>query len=117
MGFTAMTEVQEKAIPVMMSGREIIAKAPIVQHHGGDLVHPDGAVLHVVQQPPGGGHHDLRVPLEGGIPVMVATDVAARGIDVTDIDAVINYDFPALFSGWPPGPRTACGRWCSSNTG
>ena len=31
---------------------------------------------------------------EGGIPVMVATDVAARGIDVTDIDAVINYDFP-----------------------
>ena len=27
MGFTAMTEVQEKAIPVMMSGREIIAKA------------------------------------------------------------------------------------------
>ena len=28
MGFTAMTEVQEKAIPVMMSGREIIAKAP-----------------------------------------------------------------------------------------
>ena len=31
---------------------------------------------------------------EGGIPVMVATDVAARGIDVTDIDAVVNYDFP-----------------------
>jgi ATP-dependent RNA helicase DeaD len=31
---------------------------------------------------------------EGEIPVMVATDVAARGIDVTDIDAVINYDFP-----------------------
>ncbi len=31
---------------------------------------------------------------EGEIPVMVATDVAARGIDVTDIDAVVNYDFP-----------------------
>ena len=31
---------------------------------------------------------------EGEIPVMVATDVAARGIDVTDIDAVINYEFP-----------------------
>ena len=28
MGFSQMTEVQEKAIPVMMSGREIIAKAP-----------------------------------------------------------------------------------------
>ena len=28
MGFSQMTEVQEKAIPVMLSGREIIAKAP-----------------------------------------------------------------------------------------
>ena len=28
MGFTYMTEIQEKAIPVMMAGREIIAKAP-----------------------------------------------------------------------------------------
>ena len=28
MGFSQMTEIQEKAIPVMMSGREIIAKAP-----------------------------------------------------------------------------------------
>ena len=36
----------------------------LVQHHGGDLVHPDGAVLHVVHQPPGGGHHDLRVPFQ-----------------------------------------------------
>ena len=28
MGFTQMTEVQEKAIPVMMAGRDVIAKAP-----------------------------------------------------------------------------------------
>ena len=28
MGFTEMTEVQEKAIPPMMEGRDIIAKAP-----------------------------------------------------------------------------------------
>ncbi len=28
MGFTYMTEIQEKAIPVMLAGREIIAKAP-----------------------------------------------------------------------------------------
>lgn len=28
MGFTQMTEIQEKAIPVMLEGREIIAKAP-----------------------------------------------------------------------------------------
>ena len=31
---------------------------------------------------------------EGKISVLVATDVAARGIDVEDVDAVINYDVP-----------------------
>ncbi|UCF66219.1 MAG: DEAD/DEAH box helicase [Acidobacteriota bacterium] len=30
----------------------------------------------------------------GEFPVMVATDVAARGLDVTDIDIVVNYDLP-----------------------
>jgi len=31
---------------------------------------------------------------EGKSPILVATDVAARGIDVKDIKYVINYDFP-----------------------
>lgn len=30
----------------------------------------------------------------GKLPVLVATDVAARGIDVDDVDCVINYDVP-----------------------
>ena len=30
----------------------------------------------------------------GGIEILVATDVAARGIDVDDVEAVINYDIP-----------------------
>ena len=30
----------------------------------------------------------------GRLDVLVATDVAARGIDVLDIDIVINYDIP-----------------------
>ena len=30
----------------------------------------------------------------GELAVLVATDVAARGIDVTDVDAVFNYDVP-----------------------
>ena len=31
---------------------------------------------------------------EGKLAVLVATDIAARGIDVDDVDAVINYDVP-----------------------
>jgi ATP-dependent RNA helicase DeaD len=31
---------------------------------------------------------------DGGLRVLVSTDVAARGIDVDDVDAVINYDVP-----------------------
>jgi ATP-dependent RNA helicase DeaD len=31
---------------------------------------------------------------QGKFPILVSTDVAARGIDVYDVDAVINYDIP-----------------------
>lgn len=30
----------------------------------------------------------------GQVPVMIATDVAARGLDVKLIKVVVNYDFP-----------------------
>ena len=31
---------------------------------------------------------------EGKLPILIATDIASRGIDVDDVDCVINYDIP-----------------------
>ena len=38
---------------------------------------------------------------EGQIAMLVATDVAARGIDVSDVDAVVNYDVPSENEHYP----------------
>ena len=38
--------------------------------------------------------HALQQFKDGTIPLLVATDVAARGLDIPDVEAVINYAFP-----------------------
>lgn len=48
----------------------------------------------------------------GKFPILIATDVAARGIDVDDVEAVINFDLPAEMSitctvSAEPGARTS----------
>jgi superfamily II DNA/RNA helicase len=41
--------------------------------------------------------HALRLFKEGRVKVLVATDVAARGLDIADVSHVINYDLPATY--------------------
>ncbi|GAV89696.1 Helicase_C domain-containing protein [Cephalotus follicularis] len=38
--------------------------------------------------------HSLSLFKNGSCPLMVATDVAARGLDIPDVEVVINYSFP-----------------------
>ena len=40
-------------------------------------------------------HGDVKQSQRGKFPILIATDVAARGIDVDDVEAVINFDLPA----------------------
>ena len=38
--------------------------------------------------------------LQGEVQFLLATDVAARGLDILGVDAVINYDTPFALSGY-----------------
>ena len=57
MGFDEMTEIQEKVIPLMMAGRDVIAKAPtgtgktcafgipVAEHIEADKAYPQAVIL------------------------------------------------------------------------
>ncbi|KAL8038713.1 hypothetical protein ABFX02_11G125400 [Erythranthe guttata] len=59
-----------------------------------NLSHPFGAAAIHGDKSQGEREHILSQFRTGRSPVLVATDVAARGLDVKDIRVVVNYDFP-----------------------
>ncbi|KAG8366887.1 hypothetical protein BUALT_Bualt16G0014700 [Buddleja alternifolia] len=60
----------------------------------GNLNRPFGAAAIHGDKSQGERDHVLNQFRTGRSPVLVATDVAARGLDIKDIRVVINYDFP-----------------------
>ncbi|XP_011097425.1 ATP-dependent RNA helicase-like protein DB10 [Sesamum indicum] len=63
-------------------------------HLAGNLTRQFGAAAIHGDKSQGERDHVLNQFRTGRSPVLVATDVAARGLDIKDIRVVINYDFP-----------------------
>ena len=66
---------------------------------GAIAVHPATLFCNLLHPPPLPPNQEKRTDVlrnfkSGKVPLMVATDVAARGLDVPDIAVVLNYTFP-----------------------
>ncbi|KAG8053201.1 hypothetical protein GUJ93_ZPchr0001g30904 [Zizania palustris] len=111
-GFSAPTPIQAQSWPIALKGRDIVAVAktgPQLRDldRGADVVvATPGRLNDILEMRRYGAsaiHGDksqserdsvLSEFRSGRCPILVATDVAARGLDIKDIRVVVNYDFP-----------------------
>jgi len=78
--FKSITFVQQKATADLLAVELGKRGWPVAPLHGDKDQRQRDAVL-----------RDFK---RGAIPILIATDVAARGLDISDVEYVINYDFP-----------------------
>ncbi|MBM3855872.1 MAG: hypothetical protein FJ399_22420 [Verrucomicrobia bacterium] len=100
-GYTDPTPIQLRAIPVVLAGGDLIGSAQTgTGKHGADkiarrlrIANHSVAVLHA-NRTQNQRMEALAGFKSGKYEIMVATDIAARGIDVAGVTHVINYDVP-----------------------
>ncbi|MCA1713395.1 MAG: DEAD/DEAH box helicase, partial [Actinobacteria bacterium] len=93
-GITAPFAIQTMTLPIALSGHDLIGQA---RTGTGKTLGFGVPMLNTVKSKAEGANgtpQALRAFRSGKIDVLVATDVAARGIDVQDVTHVINYQCP-----------------------
>ena len=99
-GYTTPTPIQTKAIPAALVGKDVFGGAQTGTGKTAAFALPLSSTGSRRQRPGGrngsrrGRPRALDGFKSGMIPVLVATDVALRGIDVDDITHVVNFNIP-----------------------
>ncbi|WP_287126633.1 DEAD/DEAH box helicase [Desulfobacter sp.] len=103
-GYTSPTPIQQKAIPPILDGKDILGLASTIvftrtKHKAkslADQLKRSGfnAVSLQGNLSQNQGHRAMDGFRSGSFKILVATDIAARGIDVSGVSHVINYDLP-----------------------
>jgi superfamily II DNA/RNA helicase len=97
-GYVTPTPIQRQAIPAVLAGGDLLAGAQTGTGKTAGFVLPMLQRLSSRHSPHrAGSRKTLRALADfkaGTIEVMVATDIAARGIDIDQLPHVVNYDLP-----------------------